>query len=152
MLTWQFLSQSETVILRRQYDFILTSQRNGKIPQDCDKFEYICQLVGPALQRQNTRMRDAIPVRKRVGASLWRLTKILTRFGDISPSLNNICNHQITRCQGIGFEFLGDMFIINSLGDRLATNNSQVFDNFSILLLHGTKWKHWIDGMFSEIL
>ena len=84
-------------------------------------------------------MRDAIPVRKRVGASLWRLTKILTRFGDISPSLNNICNHQITRCQGIGFEFLGDMFIINSLGDRLATNNSQVFDNFSILLLHGTK-------------
>ncbi|CAH3165783.1 unnamed protein product, partial [Porites lobata] len=38
-----------------------------------DTFEYICQLVGPALQRQNTRMRDAIPVPKRVGASLWRL-------------------------------------------------------------------------------
>ena len=34
---------------------------------------YICQLVGPALQRQNTRMRDAIPVPKRDGASLWRL-------------------------------------------------------------------------------
>ena len=37
MFTWQFLSQSETVILRRQYAFILTSQRNGKIPQDRDK-------------------------------------------------------------------------------------------------------------------
>jgi len=35
-----------------------------------DTFEYICQLVGPALQQQNTRMRDAIPVPKRVGASL----------------------------------------------------------------------------------
>ena len=39
----------------------------------CNTFEYICQLVGPVLQRQNTRMRDAIPVPKRVGASLWRL-------------------------------------------------------------------------------
>ena len=38
-----------------------------------DTFEYICQLVGLALQRQNTGMRDAIPVQKRVGASLWQL-------------------------------------------------------------------------------
>ena len=45
------------------------------------------------------------------------IVEIVTLFCDISPSLNNICNHQITRCQGIGFEFLGDMFIINSLGD-----------------------------------
>ena len=36
-------------------------------------FEYICQLVGPALRRQDTHMREAIPVEKRVGASLWRL-------------------------------------------------------------------------------
>ena len=36
-------------------------------------FEYICQLVGPALRRQDTHMRDAIPIEKRVGASLWRL-------------------------------------------------------------------------------
>ena len=36
-------------------------------------FEYICRRVGPALQRQNTQMRDAVPVPKRVGASLWRL-------------------------------------------------------------------------------
>lgn len=36
-------------------------------------FEYICQLVGPALQRQDTHMRNAIPVEKRLGASLWRL-------------------------------------------------------------------------------
>ena len=32
-------------------------------------FEYICQVVGPALRRQDTHMRDATPVR----ASLWRL-------------------------------------------------------------------------------
>ena len=36
-------------------------------------FEFICQRVGPVIQRQSTRMRDAIPVNKRVAASLWRL-------------------------------------------------------------------------------
>ena len=36
-------------------------------------FEFICQRVGPVMQRQSTRMRDAIPVDKRVAASLWRL-------------------------------------------------------------------------------
>ena len=36
-------------------------------------FEYICQLVGKALRRQDTQMKDAIPVGKRVGAYLWRL-------------------------------------------------------------------------------
>ena len=46
-------------------------KENFKVSRDT--FEYICQLVGPALQRQNTGMRDAIPVPKRVGASLWRL-------------------------------------------------------------------------------
>ena len=36
-------------------------------------FEYICRLVGPALSRQNTAMRAAVPVEKRVSTSLWRL-------------------------------------------------------------------------------
>ena len=36
-------------------------------------FEYICRLVGPAIARRNTRMRDAVPVEKRVAVSLWRL-------------------------------------------------------------------------------
>ena len=36
-------------------------------------FEFICQLVGPNMERQNTRMREAIPVDKRVAASLWHL-------------------------------------------------------------------------------
>ena len=36
-------------------------------------FEFICRLVGPAIARQNTRMRDAVPVEKRVAVSLWRL-------------------------------------------------------------------------------
>ena len=29
-------------------------------------FEFICRLVGPAIARRNTRMRDAVPVEKRV--------------------------------------------------------------------------------------
>lgn len=36
-------------------------------------FEFICQLVGPSMEHQKTRMREAIPVDKRVAASLWRL-------------------------------------------------------------------------------
>ena len=36
-------------------------------------FEYICRLVGTALSRQDTAMRAAVPVEKRVSASLWRL-------------------------------------------------------------------------------
>ena len=38
-----------------------------------DTFDYICQLVGPGLSRQNTRLRRAIPLAKRVGMALWRL-------------------------------------------------------------------------------
>ena len=36
-------------------------------------FECICRLAGPAIVRQNTRMRDAVLVEKRVAVSLWRL-------------------------------------------------------------------------------
>ena len=36
-------------------------------------FEYICRLVGPAILRQNTRMRNTVPVEKRVAVSLWCL-------------------------------------------------------------------------------
>ena len=36
-------------------------------------FELICQLVGTNMERQNTRMREAISVDKRVSARLWRL-------------------------------------------------------------------------------
>ena len=38
-------------------------KENFRVSRDTQ--EYICQLVGPALQRQNTRMRDAIPVLQR---------------------------------------------------------------------------------------
>ena len=34
-------------------------------------FEFTCQLVGPNMERQNTKMRDAIPVDQGVAASLW---------------------------------------------------------------------------------
>ena len=36
-------------------------------------FEYICGLVGPQLIRQNTFLRQAITVEKRVAVALWRL-------------------------------------------------------------------------------
>ena len=36
-------------------------------------FEYICRLVGPALSRQDTAMRAAVPVEKRVSTRLRRL-------------------------------------------------------------------------------
>lgn len=38
-----------------------------------DTFDYICRLVGPVMTRQDTTMRRAIPIEKRVSASLWRL-------------------------------------------------------------------------------
>ena len=38
-----------------------------------DTFEYICGLVGPQLIRQNTILRQAITVEKRVAILLWRL-------------------------------------------------------------------------------
>ena len=38
-----------------------------------DTFEHICGLVGPQLVRQNTILREAITVEKRVAVALWRL-------------------------------------------------------------------------------
>ena len=38
-----------------------------------DTFEHICALVGPGLARQNTILREAISVEKRVAVALWRL-------------------------------------------------------------------------------
>ena len=36
-------------------------------------FDYICGIVSRDIQRQNTRLRQAIPVQKRVAVALWRL-------------------------------------------------------------------------------
>lgn len=36
-------------------------------------FDYICGIVSHDIQRQNTRLRRAIPVQKRVAVALWRL-------------------------------------------------------------------------------
>ena len=36
-------------------------------------FQFVCNLVGPHLLRQDTNMRRAIPVEKRVAVALWRL-------------------------------------------------------------------------------
>ena len=38
-----------------------------------ETFDHISRLVGPNLQRQDTRLREAIPVPKRVAVSIWRL-------------------------------------------------------------------------------
>ena len=36
-------------------------------------FEYILQLVGPDLAKKDTRLRECIPINKRVAVALWRL-------------------------------------------------------------------------------
>ena len=36
-------------------------------------FEYIVRIVGPALAKNNTRLRESIPVDKRIAVALWRL-------------------------------------------------------------------------------
>ena len=36
-------------------------------------FDFICDLVRPELSRQNTRLRLAIPLEKRVAVAIWRL-------------------------------------------------------------------------------
>ena len=36
-------------------------------------FEYIVRLVGPDLAKKDTRLRECIPVNKRVAVALWRL-------------------------------------------------------------------------------
>ena len=37
-------------------------------------FEFLCQEIGPHIERHNTKFRKCISVRKRVAISLWRLT------------------------------------------------------------------------------
>ena len=53
-------------------------------------FEYICRLVGPVLSRQDTAMRAAVPVEKRVSTSLWRLAHDETQQG-VSVSTSKEC-------------------------------------------------------------
>ena len=38
-----------------------------------ETFDYICQLIGPYLSMQTTRLRKAIPLNKSVGIALWKL-------------------------------------------------------------------------------
>ena len=38
-----------------------------------DTFDYICQLIEGDLQKEDTRLRKAVPVYKRVAVALWRL-------------------------------------------------------------------------------
>ena len=45
-----------------------------------ETFDYICQLVGPYLSRQNTRLRKAIPLNKRVSIALWKFSKVKKCF------------------------------------------------------------------------
>ena len=42
-----------------------------RVPKET--FDYICQLVGPDISRQNTRFRKAVALNKRVAIALWRL-------------------------------------------------------------------------------
>ena len=45
----------------------------GNFRMSQQTFNYICQQLTPVIKRQNTRMRKAIPVQKRVGIIIWCL-------------------------------------------------------------------------------
>lgn len=75
-------------------------------------FESICQLVGPNLQRQDTRMRAAIPVDKRVATSLWRLAtgecyrSCGLMMGVSKPTIVNCCHEFVQELCNLQNEFI----------------------------------------------
>lgn len=75
-------------------------------------FEFICRLVGPALQRQDTRLRAAIPVEKRVAASLWRLASgecfrsCGLMLGLAKPTVVNCCHEFVQEICNFQNEFI----------------------------------------------
>ena len=69
-----------------------------------DTFDYICQLIEGDLQKEDTRLRKAVPVYKRVAVALWRLgsensyrTTGIT-FGLGKSTVIKICN-EFTRAR-----------------------------------------------------
>ena len=97
------------VLPRPQYWFqgLLNSQaldfwwkENFRISRET--FEFICRTVGPALQRQDTHLREAMSVQKRVAVSLWRLAtgecyRSCGMIMGISKSSAIICTHEFVR-------------------------------------------------------
>ena len=62
---WVFL-RPQNWFQRLLNDRVLDNWRKENFRMSRSTFEFICQLVGPNMKRQNTRMREAIPVDKRV--------------------------------------------------------------------------------------
>ena len=62
---WERRNDEECITLQRQWkDDFQMSRRT---------FESIVEIVRPRLQKQNTQLRNAIPVEKRVAVPIWRL-------------------------------------------------------------------------------
>ena len=59
----------EELLVNNQLDF----QWKLHFRVDRETFEFICHLVAPHIQREYTNFREAVPVAKRVAASLWKL-------------------------------------------------------------------------------
>ena len=69
-------------------------------------FDFICRLVGPAIARLNTRMRDAVPVEKRVAGTVEGLIDFQAKLNkmdmermvltNLAPDFFGIKNHCTT--------------------------------------------------------
>ena len=59
----------EELLVNNQLDF----QLKLHFRVDRETFEFICHLVAPDIRREDTNFREAVPVEKRVAASLWKL-------------------------------------------------------------------------------
>ena len=59
----------EELLVNNQLDF----QWKLHFRLDRETFEFICHLVAPDIQREDTNFREAVPATKRVAASLWKL-------------------------------------------------------------------------------
>lgn len=64
-----------------------------------ETFDYVCQLVGPDLSRQNTRFRKAVALNKHMAVALWRMgtgnsyrTTGIT-FGQGKSTVKKICEN-----------------------------------------------------------
>ena len=64
----------EQLLLNRYQDHL--GREHFRVSRDA--FQHICGLVGPQLMRQNTILREAITVEKRVAVALWRLISYRT--------------------------------------------------------------------------
>ena len=110
-------------------------------------FEFICRLVGPAIARRNTRMRDAVPVEKRC------TTKMCCGFQNyifLTPDwLNCSCGYGVNvftqegnQCglSLLAFSYLVDKKSYECCPERRRSPDPTPVRSLSIVMLAGVGW------------